>query len=84
MGFPSLLTILLREDGSGQDQTLGGEGQHPLRSRLCRPLTSYSLGMLPTVFTVASAASRISSSMADCMGDFAWEISGYPCGDGWL
>lgn len=84
MGFPSLRTILLREDESGQNQTLAGEGRHPLRSQLCHQLTSYSLGMLPAMFTVESAASGISSSMADCMGDFAWEISGYPCGDGWL
>lgn len=46
VGLPSLLKALLRRDESGQNQTLWGrgEGQHPLRSQLCHPLTSYRFG----------------------------------------
>lgn len=86
-GLPSPLIVLLRRDESGQNQTLwgGGEGQHPLRSQLCHPLTSYRFGHASCRSQWSpAAASGISSSMADCMGVFAWEIFGCPCGDGWL
>lgn len=81
MVFPSLL----RKDETEPEQTSGG-GQDPLRSQLCHQLTSCGFGHASCHAHSGVQQLLLGALLAwlTACGVFAWEIFGYPCGDGWL
>lgn len=81
MVFPSLL----RKDETEPKQT-SGRGQDPLRSQLCHQLTSCGFGRASchAHSGVQQLLLGVLLAWLTACGVFAWEIFGYPCGDGWL
>lgn len=81
MVFPSIQ----RKDETEPDQTSGG-GQDPLRSQLCHQLTSCGFGRASchAHSGVQHLLLGVLLAWLTACGVFAWEMFGYPCGDGWL
>lgn len=81
MVFPSLL----RKDETEPEQTSEG-GQDPLRSQLCHQLTSCGFGRASchAHSGVQHLLLGVLLAWLTACGVFAWEMFGYPCGDGWL